>query len=92
MSDPDKISFVCRAYLAEARAKREETDPHLLFAFLSRYAEHVTPEFIAQRARAEQETAEALAAKAEEALAKEREKEEAKEARAEAKRQKTAAA
>ena len=30
MSDPDKISCVCRAYLAEARARGEEADGGLL--------------------------------------------------------------
>ena len=34
MTDPDKISFACRAYLAEARARNEETDPGLLVEFL----------------------------------------------------------
>ena len=161
MTDPDKISFACRAYLAEARARNEETDPGLLveflfsfwfsvfalclslsllsrsspeekkidgarrglfffffflggggwgagfffclrtnkkkkkkkkFAFLNRYNEHVTPDFIAQRAQAEQDKAEALAAKAEEAAAREAEKEERRAMAAAKKRQKTAAA
>ena len=30
MSDPDKISFACRAYLAEAQARRQDTHPGLL--------------------------------------------------------------
>lgn len=87
MSDPDKIAFVCRAYLAEASQRRVQTDQGLLFAFLNRYAEHVTPDFIASRARTEQEKADALAEKAEAAAEKE-----AKRAAAAAKRQKTAAA
>lgn len=62
------------------------------FAFLNRYHEHVTPDFIAQRAQDERDKAEALAARAEEAAAREAEKGEKRAEAAARKRQKTTAA